>query len=141
MTRFPDGILPLGDSICSYDPAFGHGMAAAAQQAVALDAWLAAGETVHEYFRRVDRIIDVPWNLCCGENFKYPGTTGRRPLLYPVIRRVKDHLVIRRDPELLPDFYSVVSLAARPQVLLRPRNLRRALLHRQVQHNVQAPGK
>jgi 2-polyprenyl-6-methoxyphenol hydroxylase-like FAD-dependent oxidoreductase len=129
MPRFPAGILPIGDCICSYDPAFGHGMTAAAQQAETLDDCLivhgADGPALaRDYFRRVDAIVDVPWNLCCGENFKYPGTTGRRPPLFPVTRRVKDALLTRRDPELLTDLYSVATLAAQPRILLRPRTVR-----------------
>jgi 2-polyprenyl-6-methoxyphenol hydroxylase-like FAD-dependent oxidoreductase len=126
MRRFPAGILPIGDGICSYDPAFGHGMSVAALQAEALSECLAARSTdlAHDYFRRVEAIVDVPWNLCCGENLKYPGATGPRPLLFPVTRRLKDRLVTRRDPAILPDFYSVVTLAAPPRAMLRPRTVR-----------------
>jgi len=126
MRRFPAGILPIGDGICSYDPAFGHGMSVAALQAEALSECLAARSTdlAHDYFRRVEAIVDVPWSLCCGENLKYPGATGPRPLLFPVTRRLKDRLVTRRDPAILPDFYSVVTLAAPPRAMLRPRTVR-----------------
>jgi 2-polyprenyl-6-methoxyphenol hydroxylase-like FAD-dependent oxidoreductase len=132
MRRFPAAILPAGDCICSYDPAFGHGMAAAALQAEALDQCLGAhgGATAalaRDYLRRVDAIVDVPWDLCCGENLKYSGTTGPRPLLFPVTRRLKDRLATRRDPAILRDFYSVVTLAARPRTLLQPRILRTLL--------------
>jgi 2-polyprenyl-6-methoxyphenol hydroxylase-like FAD-dependent oxidoreductase len=133
MPRFPGGILPIGDVVCSYDPAFGHGMSAAALQAEVLDHLLArhslAGtHFTRDYFRHIDRIVDVPWNLCCGENFKYPGTTGRRSLLFPVSRRVKDHMVLQLNPKLIADFYGVVTLTKRPQELLRPRTIGRMLL-------------
>jgi 2-polyprenyl-6-methoxyphenol hydroxylase-like FAD-dependent oxidoreductase len=126
MRRFPTGILPIGDCICSYDPAFGHGMAVAALQAKTLDQCLATcpsagADLASDYFRRVDAIVDVPWNLSSGENLKFPGTTGPRPLLFPVARRLKDRLVTRRDPAILPDFYSVVTLVNPPRILLRTR--------------------
>jgi 2-polyprenyl-6-methoxyphenol hydroxylase-like FAD-dependent oxidoreductase len=125
MRRFPAGILPMGDCLCSYDPAFGHGMAVTALQAEVLDQCLtvhhsAGADLARDYFRRVDTIVDVPWNLCTGENLKFPGTTGPRPLLFPVTRRLKDRLVTRRDPAILGDFYSVVTLVNPPRVLLRP---------------------
>jgi 2-polyprenyl-6-methoxyphenol hydroxylase-like FAD-dependent oxidoreductase len=129
LRRFPIGILPIGDGICSYDPAFGHGMAAAALQAEALSECLAASPAnlAREYFGRVEKIVDVPWNLCSGENLKYPGTRGPRTLFFPMTRRLKDRLVTRRDPAILPHFYSVVTLAAPPRVLLRSRTIRALL--------------
>ena len=39
----PDGILVIGDALCSFDPAFGQGMSTAALEAVALRAALAEG--------------------------------------------------------------------------------------------------
>jgi 2-polyprenyl-6-methoxyphenol hydroxylase-like FAD-dependent oxidoreductase len=132
MTRFPSGLLPIGDAICSFDPAFGQGMTVAALEAEALMACLARSQRAAEafrrdYFRRVDTIVDVPWALSCGENFKYPQTTGPRPLSFPLTRIYKDRVAACEDSAVIHDFYRVISLSAPPRILLRPRVVARTL--------------
>ena len=114
----PDGILPIGDAICSFDPAFGQGMTVAALEAEALmDCLQRHGQADEafrrDYIRRADAAIDVPWGLSSGENFKYPQTTGRRPLSFPLTRLYKDRLARCGDTAVIHDFYRVVSLSRR----------------------------
>jgi 2-polyprenyl-6-methoxyphenol hydroxylase-like FAD-dependent oxidoreductase len=132
--RFPAGILPIGDAVCSFDPAFGQGMTVAALEAEALDNCL-SGSTgdeafTREYLRRIDAVIEVAWEQSCGENFKYPKTTGGRPWMFPVTRRFKDRLVRCGDPDVVGEFYKVVSLTAPPRILLHPRVVARAFGYR-----------
>ena len=132
MARFPSGILPIGDAICSFDPAFGQGMTVAALEAEALMDCLQRNGHADEafrrdYFRRADKAIEVPWALSSGENFKYPQTTGRRPLGFPLTRLYKDRLATCGDAAVIHDFYRVVSLSAPPRILLRPRVVARML--------------
>ncbi len=129
MARFPDGLLPLGDSVCSFDPAFGQGMTVAALEAEALASSLqfhSGPQLRRDYFKRIDSVIDAPWELSSGENFKYPQTTGRRPLTFPLTRRYKDRLATCGDPSVVEDFYRVIALAAPPRILLHPRIVLRA---------------
>lgn len=81
---FPNRVLPIGDSICSLDPAFGQGISTAALEAKILSHCLTRnsqtdGQFKKEYFRRVDAVLDVAWDLSSGDNMRYPQTTGRRP--------------------------------------------------------------
>jgi 2-polyprenyl-6-methoxyphenol hydroxylase-like FAD-dependent oxidoreductase len=132
MARFPNGILPIGDAICSFDPAFGQGMTVAALEAEALMDCLQSHGRADEafrrdYFRRADAAVEVPWALSSGENFKYPQTTGRRPLSFPLTRLYKDRLATCGNAVVIHDFYRVVSLSAPPRILLRPRVVARML--------------
>jgi 2-polyprenyl-6-methoxyphenol hydroxylase-like FAD-dependent oxidoreductase len=118
MQRFPRGVLPLGDSVCNFDPVFGQGMAVTALEAEALADSLhlhgSAEDAVRrEYFKRIESVIDVAWDMCSGENFKYPQTTGRRPLMYGLIRRYKDRVATCGDPSVAHDMYSVSALNRR----------------------------
>ena len=119
------GVLPLGDSVCNFDPVFGQGMAVTALEAEALADSLAlhgAAEDAmrKEYFKRIESVIDVAWEMCSGENFKYPQTTGRRPLMYGLTRRYKDRVAACGDRSVVHDMYRVSALTASPKILLRP---------------------
>jgi 2-polyprenyl-6-methoxyphenol hydroxylase-like FAD-dependent oxidoreductase len=129
MARFPDGLLPIGDSICNFDPAFAQGMTIAAQEAEALADALDRdpGKLRREYFKRVEPVVDVAWELSTEENFKYPQTTGRRPFAYPLSRRFKDRLITCGDPVVVHNLFRVLALSAPPRSLLRPSVAARAL--------------
>jgi 2-polyprenyl-6-methoxyphenol hydroxylase-like FAD-dependent oxidoreductase len=143
MRRFPPGILPLGDAICSLDPAFGQGMTVAALEAEILSRCLLQGlkdEALRRaYLPAVDTCIDVPWTLCCTENFKYPQTTGPRPFLFPLVRRYVDSLTTSGDPAVLAAIYRVFTLTAHPRILLRPDIAARAL-SRKISRGIERPG-
>ena len=88
MTRFPNGLLPIGDAICSFDPAFGQGMTVAALEAEALMACLARSQRADEafrrdYFRRVDTIVDVPWALSMRRELQIPANHRPAPAKLP----------------------------------------------------------
>ena len=132
MRRFPRGVLPLGDSVCSFDPVFGQGMTVTALEAECLADALGVHRRSddglrRQYFRRIDAVIDVAWDMSSGENFKYPQTTGRRPLLYGLTRRYKDRVALCADLSVVHDMYGVSSMTAPPEILLRPRTVARAL--------------
>jgi 2-polyprenyl-6-methoxyphenol hydroxylase-like FAD-dependent oxidoreductase len=137
MPRFPAGILPIGDAICALDPVFGQGMTVAAFEAEILSRCLHQGlkhkALRRAYFRAVDTCLDIPWTLCCTENFKYPQTTGPRSFSFPLVRRYVDFLTTCGDPAVLAQVYEVLTLAAHPRELLRldipVRALRRKLLN------------
>ncbi|WP_067677285.1 FAD-dependent monooxygenase [Nocardia miyunensis] len=63
LSRFPDGLLVLGDAVCSFSPAFGQGMSVSAMQAMQLREVLAAGDhdLPRRFFRAAARVIDDPW--------------------------------------------------------------------------------
>ena len=86
MGRFPTGLLPIGDSICSLNPMYGQGITVCAQEAMALAESLAGalaentGRGLREvYLRRITPIVDAAWLLTTGSDFIYPETTGTPP--------------------------------------------------------------
>jgi 2-polyprenyl-6-methoxyphenol hydroxylase-like FAD-dependent oxidoreductase len=131
MRAFPHGILPIGDAICHLDPAFGQGMTMAAREAEILLECLrwdqGSGRLRREYLRQVESCLDVPWNLSCGEIFKYRQTSGRRPWSFPLTRRYRDLLATSDDPRVIDGIYRVISLTAPPRILLRPAVAARAV--------------
>lgn len=63
MSRFPMGLLVIGDAMCSFDPTYGQGMTIAALEALTLRDSLGVGRTslAQRYFRATSRYIGETW--------------------------------------------------------------------------------
>jgi hypothetical protein len=86
LDRFPDHLLPLGDVICQFNPAFGQGMSVAAQEvgvlkrlieARAFDADPLKG-LPRSFFAAVQELLAAPWAVA-ESDFIYEKTRGQRP--------------------------------------------------------------
>lgn len=87
MTRFPEGYLVTGDALCSFDPVYGQGMSVSAMEAEALDRCLEQASQrnslqglSHDFFHEAVQAIKNPWMLAVGEDFRFPGVTGPKPV-------------------------------------------------------------
>lgn len=86
LERFPDHLLPLGDAICRFNPAFGQGMSVAAQQACALRRLLeertsnadALGGIARPFFEMIEDVLAAPWAMA-ESDFIHEKTRGQRP--------------------------------------------------------------
>jgi 2-polyprenyl-6-methoxyphenol hydroxylase-like FAD-dependent oxidoreductase len=136
LARFPDGLVVLGDAVCSFNPVYGQGMSVAALQADLLDRVLrdCGGAAVpaglsKRFLRRAAGVIATPWRIATCSDFMYPRTQGRRPfgtrLLNWYFARV--FRLCARDRDVLLRFYRVLHLLDRPLTLLHPAVLFRAL--------------
>ncbi len=120
----PQGYVAIGDSLCSFDPAFGQGMSVAALEALALADEIARGEWQLEagYHRRAATLVDGAWDVVVGADLQLAGVQGNRPRGHRVIssyvRRVQR--AARRDPVVAAAFMRVVNLVERPASLMAP---------------------
>jgi 2-polyprenyl-6-methoxyphenol hydroxylase-like FAD-dependent oxidoreductase len=86
LNRFPDGLAPLGDVICRFNPAYGQGMSVAAQQAGALRRSMAARVSQADplsglsrlFFAAVESFLAAPWAVA-ESDFAHQKTRGQRP--------------------------------------------------------------
>lgn len=68
---WPDGVLPVGDALCAFNPIYGQGVTVAALEALALrtadrrGAVARAGGT-HALVRTFRRLTDLPWGIATG---------------------------------------------------------------------------
>ncbi len=87
MPRLPRGILPVGDSICRFNPTHGQGMSVAAQEARLLQDVLASataepdplGCVQAKFMARLEAILRTPWDMSTNVDLAFPKTRGRRP--------------------------------------------------------------
>jgi 2-polyprenyl-6-methoxyphenol hydroxylase-like FAD-dependent oxidoreductase len=124
MKRFPDGYLVLGDAVCSFNPVYGQGMSVVALEAKALDEELAVG--IHglaaRFYRRAQKIIDIPWKIATGEDLRIPEVQGTRPIGFGLMSRYLErvHAVAAHDRLVCRKFMEVLNLLAPPSSLMSP---------------------
>lgn len=128
---FPEGLLAVGDALCSFNPSFGQGMSVAALEALQLRECLQQGTSSlwRRMFERSAKIIDTPWTIAVGADLEFPEVEGKRTALGRVLGRYVRHL--RRgavhDPKLSAAFFRVAQLVDEPSALLRPEIVWRVL--------------
>jgi 2-polyprenyl-6-methoxyphenol hydroxylase-like FAD-dependent oxidoreductase len=83
----PNGLIPIGDSIASYNPTFAQGMSVACGHSVTLRNSLAARakagqgleDLAADYFPEVMELTAQGWNTAAIVDLEYPQTQGTRP--------------------------------------------------------------
>jgi 2-polyprenyl-6-methoxyphenol hydroxylase-like FAD-dependent oxidoreductase len=124
LDRFPDGLLVLGDAVCSFNPIYGQGMSVAALEALTLRRHLQQGiqPPPRQVFRELTRVVDVPWDIAVGADLAVPGVQGRRTLKVRLVNAyiARLHAAAAHDAHLASAFVRVAGLVAPPQTLLRP---------------------
>jgi 2-polyprenyl-6-methoxyphenol hydroxylase-like FAD-dependent oxidoreductase len=131
MRRFPDGLVVLGDAICSFNPIYGQGMTVAALQAHALRECLGQGsnDLARRYFRAAAKPIGVAWQFAVGGDLSLPEVEGHRPLAVRLSNRYVDRLQTAAESDLgvAEQLTRVIGLLDPPATLLHPRMLLRAV--------------
>lgn len=133
LTRFPQGFLVLGDAIASFNPTYGQGMTSAAMQAQALDQLLeqrpSAARLAPAFFKRAAQVVDIPWNMAVGEDFRFATTTGPKPPGTDFINRyvARVNRASHHDEVVGAAFLRVMNLLAPPTSLMQPQIMWRVL--------------
>lgn len=138
LSDLPDGLVILGDAHCSFNPIYGQGMTTAVLGAQALGACLSdhlartdgsllgASRTYQE---TLADLVDIPWMMATGEDFRYPEVEAERPLGYPILEWMMGrlHHAVARDRVLAKQFLLAMHMMQPPTSLFAPRFLWRIL--------------
>jgi 2-polyprenyl-6-methoxyphenol hydroxylase-like FAD-dependent oxidoreductase len=131
LRRFPAGLLVIGDAVCSFNPMYGQGMTVAAMEATALRDLLCSGlpPTSRTYFRRIAKVIDIPWEVTLNADLAFPGVPGRRTAKVRMVNAYLSrlHAAATTDSSLAGAFVRVMGMVDRPEGLLRPDRALRVL--------------
>jgi 2-polyprenyl-6-methoxyphenol hydroxylase-like FAD-dependent oxidoreductase len=135
LADLPPGLLLLGDAACHFNPLFGQGMSAAAQQALVLQQLLATASAESDplgwlqpvYFQKLAAVLDAPWSVAVSDLI-YPETTGTRPENFDQTMKFGAALMrlAAQDPEVHKLVTEVQQLLKPPSVYNDP-DLRRRI--------------
>jgi 2-polyprenyl-6-methoxyphenol hydroxylase-like FAD-dependent oxidoreductase len=124
LQQFPDGLLVLGDAVCSFNPVYGQGMTVAANQALVLRQLLAHHTDLApaRYFRAIAKTINSPWELAVSADLALPGVSGSRTRRIRIANAYLPRLLAAAssDVALATAFIRVLGLLDRAEGLLRP---------------------
>lgn len=126
MAKAPAGFLVIGDAMCAFNPVYGQGMTVAALEAVALQECLAADPDLldlhYRFFAQASNVIDTPWMMTTGEDFRYPAVPGKRPLGTALLHWYMDrvHQAATHDEMVCRAFFTVANLLKAPNSLFQP---------------------
>ena len=124
---FPRGLLPTGDAICRFNPAYGQGMSVAALEACLLGRLLQRlgderdpiASLAPTFFAEVQTLLETPWSVATLD-LALPNTRGQRPADFETTLKfgIALNQLAAEDP-------AVHKLTAEVQNLLRPRSVYR----------------
>ncbi|SFW72443.1 NAD(P)/FAD-dependent oxidoreductase [Amycolatopsis australiensis] len=123
LTRFPAGLLVIGDGVCAFNPVYGQGMTVAAMEADQLARHLDdGGVRPLRFFKEISPTIDVPWDISAGGDLAFPGVEGPRPLKVKMgnAYMAKLHSAATVDGRFTEAFFRSAGLVDPPAALMRP---------------------
>ena len=138
LERFPEGLIVLGDGLCSFNPVYGQGMTVSAIEAERLAGILTEAdrqgglspEFPLEWFRQIEGVVDAAWNGVLLEDLLFPELAPQRTAVLQAaqwyISRV--HRATHRDGAVTDQFYRVANLLDPAKSLFRPRMMSRIIL-------------
>ncbi|GAA2901677.1 FAD-binding monooxygenase [Streptosporangium fragile] len=131
LSRFPGGLVALGDSVASFNPIYGQGMSSAGLHAACLDEYLRGGpslsEPARDYFENVDKVVAAAWQTSAASDALLPHSSAT-PTRQDRAAKVVMDAVLRAslvDREVHRRFLDVANMRAHPNTLLRPGTLLR----------------
>jgi 2-polyprenyl-6-methoxyphenol hydroxylase-like FAD-dependent oxidoreductase len=118
--------IVVGDAFCSYNPTNGLGLSAASVTAQVLrdqlrQFGLTAPSLANAFHRKQAQMQRGLWQIAVGNDFRFPGTQGRRTLRVSLITRYRD-LALRatRDPIVQKRVQSVLDMTMPLSALWTP---------------------
>lgn len=138
MARFPEGLVVLGDSHCSFNPVYGQGMTTAALGALTLGECVKEQRSLHHgsmlglsrrFQARIAKETDGPWAMATGEDLRYPEIEAERPFGYAIMKWYlgRVHRAVAHDRVLALHFLRAMHMLGPATKLLEPRMAMRVL--------------
>lgn len=139
LSRLPEGLVVVGDAVCTFNPVYGQGMTVAALGASTLN------ECLHQQFQydqgniagltkrfqqRLAQVNATPWLMATGEDLRWSTTEGGQlDMMSQLMHEYMDKMLMPAldQPEILQTFAEVVHMLKPPTALFQPSILRQVL--------------
>lgn len=130
-TRFPNGLIVIGDALCLFNPVFGQGITIASICVAELRSSLAMHLKKsprdlkgfsYAFQRKLAKHLYLPWHFANIIHFGYPQTKGSRPLLSSMLFRpcIKAMEGCSENRRIHQTFLKVLQMYAGFRALLTP---------------------
>lgn len=138
MARFPEGLVVLGDALCSFNPIYGQGMTTAALESLALDSCLREQQGSDltglsmRFQKRAAAVIANPWLMATAEDMRYDEFPDRvsAPIRFLHWFTGRVHSISDQDELSAFRFTQAMNMLRPPWALFDPRVVWRALTAR-----------
>jgi 2-polyprenyl-6-methoxyphenol hydroxylase-like FAD-dependent oxidoreductase len=132
---FPDGLVSIGDAVCTLNPRYGQGMTVAALSADLLDEKLSQyakdrghlNGFAHHFQRHLEDVLKVPWQMALMEDRLWESAfSGKAPgLAERLLMKVSERVLkaVFTDIDTYIQFMRVSHLIDAPTAMLTPRIL------------------
>ena len=130
LQHFPDGLIVLGDAVCSFNPVYAQGMTISALEAECLANVLAGArgqggmgsEFGQRWFKRIKPVVDTAWDAVAVEDLRFRELARQRPARLKPVQWYMDrvHRATHRSAAVTDQFYRVVNLLDPPTRLFHP---------------------
>ncbi len=131
LRRLPDGLIAIGDAVCSFNPVYAQGMTVASLQALALRDCLSSGTAnlPRRFYRAGAKPIQQAWQQVVGNDLSLPYVEGSPPLQTKFINPYVERILTSAeyDQAAMEAFMRVAWLVDPPTRLMRPAMIARAL--------------
>ncbi len=129
LSRFPDGLMIVGDAVCAFNPIYGQGMTVAALDALLLDKTLKANAVSTsglslKFQRELGASLKTVWLMATGEDLRYPETEGFKPdTMTRFMQKYMDQVakLLPKDEAMTLAFIDVSNFRKPPTSLFSPR--------------------
>ncbi|GJL65359.1 MAG: hypothetical protein NPIRA05_03300 [Nitrospirales bacterium] len=81
------------------------------------------------FFQRIAKVVDIPWQMAACEDFRYPEAVGKKPVLTDLTNAylAKVHRATHHDSVVYSQFLKVMNLMDLPTSLMHPKVVWRVL--------------
>lgn len=124
MARVPDGLVAVGDAVCSFNPVYGQGMTVAAIESTVLRDCLADGDRdlPRRFYRTSAKKVKIAWQTAVGSDLTYPQIEGPRPVSMKLSNAYINWVLTaaESDPAVAQQFLRVTGMIDSPSSFFRP---------------------